>query len=238
MAKSVLVTGATRGIGRAIAEQMAADGYEVIGIARNPVPDFRGHLYQCDLDDPIETQVILEKICRLHEITIVVNNVGAVAVETVGTITSTALSQQWRVNVEASVMTIQAALPAMKKNQWGRIVNIASGAVLGKAGRAGYSASKAALLGLTRTLAIELGPFGISANCIAPGQILTELWASNNQPDSQQTRAMVASIPRRRLGKPEDVASAVSYLVSEQADYVTGQTLYVCGGLTVGRNYG
>ncbi|ALL68392.1 3-oxoacyl-[acyl-carrier protein] reductase [Paraburkholderia caribensis MBA4] len=236
MSKVALVTGATRGIGAAIASRLAADGYDVVGIARHAKASFPGKFYECDLDDTNNSQKVLAEICREHEVSVVVNNVGAVKVQNAGDITVEALSQQWRVNVEGSVLAIQAALPTMKAQGFGRVINISSGAFLGKAGRTGYSASKAALIGLTRTLAIELGPLGITVNCVAPGQIATETWAANNDPESPKTKAMIETIPRRRLGKVEDVAGAVGYFASPAAEYVTGQTLFVCGGLTVGKS--
>ena len=236
MSKVALVTGATRGIGAAIAKQLARDGFDVVGIARKAGADFPGTFYECDLDDSKKSQEVLTEICKKHEVSVVVNNVGAVKVQNAGDITAEALTQQWRVNVEGSVIAIQAALPAMKTLGFGRVINISSGAFLGKAGRTGYAASKAALIGLTRTLAIELGPLGITVNCVAPGQIATETWAANNDPESPKTKAMIETIPRRRLGKVEDVAGAVGYLASDAAEYVTGQTLFVCGGLTVGKS--
>lgn len=234
--KKALVTGATRGIGAAIVSRLISDGFEVVGIARCEPDSFNGDFYRCDLSDLNQSQETFAEISRKHDISVVVNNVGAVAVEPVGSITPAAMDNQWRVNVEAAVIAVQAVLPAMKESRFGRVVNVASGAILGKMGRTGYSASKAALLGLTRTMAMELGEHGITVNCVAPGQVLTELWAANNNPESPKTKAMIESIPLRRLGSGDDVAGAVSFFASDSAAYVTGQTLFVCGGLTVGRN--
>lgn len=235
-ARTALVTGATRGIGRAIAAQLRARGVRVVGIARQRAEAPVDELHLCDLGDAAATREVLAGLCARQGFDILVNNAGAVAVEPAGSITEEGLQRQWRVNVGAAVDAIQAVLPGMRERRWGRVVSIASGAVLGKAGRSGYSATKAALLGMTRTLAMELGEHGITVNCIAPGQIHTEMWAANNDPASAKTRAMVESIPLRRLGQPEDVAGTAAFLVSDDAAYVTGQTLYVCGGLTVGRS--
>lgn len=236
MPKRAVITGATRGIGAAIADRLTRGGFEIIGIAREMPQHFSGTFFQCDLDDPAETEATYSRIRELDGISVLVNNAGAVEAEPIGSITVPALDHQWRVNVEASVIGIQALLPALIASGNGRVINIASGAMLGKLGRTGYAASKAAIVGMTRTLAIELGRHSITVNCVAPGQILTTLWASNNQPDSPNTRDMIRSIPMGRLGSVVDVAAAVDFFASEAAGYITGQTLFVCGGLTVGKN--
>lgn len=238
MQKTALVTGATRGIGQAIAARLKADGHEVIGIARHAAVGTGplDHFYRCDLADAQATHATLATIAQRHRVTVVVNNAGAVAVEPAGAITEAGLALQWQVNVGAAIAAVQAALPGMRQAGWGRIVNIASGAVLGKPGRSGYAGTKAALIGVTRTLALELGPHGITVNCIAPGQIHTDMWAANNDPASDKTQAMVAGIPARRLGAPQDVAAAVAFMACADAGYINGQVLYVCGGLTVGKS--
>ncbi|VVE23076.1 SDR family oxidoreductase [Pandoraea anhela] len=235
MPKRAVITGATRGIGAAIADRLTRGGFEIVGIARETPQHFAGTFFRCDLDDPVETEATFAEVRAMEGISVLVNNAGAVEAQPVGSITVPALDHQWRVNVEASIIGIQALLPGLIANGNGRVINIASGAMLGKPGRTGYAASKAAIVGMTRTLAIELGQHGITVNCVAPGQILTTLWAANNQPDSPKTREMIRSIPMGRLGSVEDVAAAVDFFASEAAAYITGQTLFVCGGLTVGK---
>ena len=138
------------------------------------------------------------------------------------------------VNVEAAMVCAQAALPAMKQAGCGRIVNISSRAALGKELRTAYAASKAALIGMTRTWALELAAFGITVNAVAPGPIRTSLFDQANPPDSPATRAIVDGIPVGFMGEPDDVADAVSFFVSDRARFVTGQVLYVCGGVSIG----
>lgn len=128
----------------------------------------------------------------------------------------------------------QAVVPQMKAMRHGRIVNIASRAALGKPLRSVYSATKAAMLGLTRTWALELAPYGITVNCIGPGPIATDLFRAANPPDSPQTQAILATVPAGRLGEPEEIAHAVSFFAHRHAAFTTGQVLYVCGGMTVG----
>ena len=128
----------------------------------------------------------------------------------------------------------QTLLPAMKREGIGRVVNIASRAALGKELRTAYAATKAGLIGMTKTWALELGAHGITVNAVGPGPIRTELFEAANPPGDPRTQAIIDRVPVRRLGTPEDVAGAVGYLCSDGAGFVTGQVLYVCGGMTVG----
>lgn len=122
----------------------------------------------------------------------------------------------------------------MKETGFGRIVNMASRAALGKDLRTAYAATKAGLIGATRVWALELGASGITVNALGPGPIATELFTRANPPDDSRTRAIVEAVPVKRVGTPEDVAYAAGFFLDERAGFVTGQVLYVCGGLTVG----
>jgi len=137
-------------------------------------------------------------------------------------------------NLRAAMLCAQAVVPAMKQARQGRIVNLTSRAALGKEGRTIYAATKAGLIAMTKTWALELGAHGITVNAVGPGPINTALFARSNPPDSPRTRAIVEGIPVRRIGEPEDVAKAVAFFTAETSSFVTGQVLYVCGGLTVG----
>jgi NAD(P)-dependent dehydrogenase (short-subunit alcohol dehydrogenase family) len=131
-------------------------------------------------------------------------------------------------------LVVQALLPLMKKAGFGRIVNISSRAALGKEDRTVYSATKAGLLGMTRTWALETAAFGVTVNAIGPGPIATELFTSGNPPDAPKTKRIVEAIPVKRMGQPEDIAHAVASLLDDRSGFITGQVLYVCGGMTVG----
>ena len=137
-------------------------------------------------------------------------------------------------NLRCSIQCAQAVLPAMKAARFGRIVNVASRAALGKELRTVYAATKAGLLGMTKTWALELAAVGITVNAIGPGPIGTELFHQANPADSPKTKAIVEGVPVKRLGTPEDIAHAAAFLLDERAGFVTGQVLYVCGGMTVG----
>ena len=125
----------------------------------------------------------------------------------------------------------------MKKEGYGKIVNISSRASLGKMDRTVYATCKAGMIGMARTWALELAPYHINVNNVAPGPIATDLFKNTNPPESPKTKAILKSVPLGKLGRPEDIANAVAFLASDEASYITGQTLFVCGGVTIGGVY-
>ena len=233
--RTVLITGASRGIGLATAQMLAGSGYRVIGIARTPptVP-FPGEFHAVDLADPAAVARELPRIIGADGVDALVNNLGIAQMQRLGDITSEALLRQFAVNILATVAVTQACLAGMRARRWGRIVNLGSRAALGKEGRTGYAATKAGILGLTRTWALELARDGITVNAVAPGPIATEMFAAHNPPGAAATEAIIGQIPVGRVGRPDEVAAAIAYFLREDAGFVTGQTLYVCGGLSVG----
>lgn len=232
----VLVTGAARGIGRATAARLAADGLSVVTFDRNaPERRLPGEVFiPVDLADEAATAAALAEAVRGREITRLVNNVGVVRPGSAETATTEDLGAVVALTLRCPMQCVRALLPAMKAARFGRIASISSRAALGKELRVVYSAAKAGLEGMTKTWALELAPFGITANAVGPGPIATELFHRNNPPDSPRTKAIVEGIPVKRLGTPEDVAHAVASLLDERAGFITGQVLYVCGGMTVG----
>ena len=138
------------------------------------------------------------------------------------------------VNLRAVLQCIQAVTPGMKKKGRGRIVTLGSRAALGKAQRTTYGMTKAGVVGLSRSLALELAPYGITVNVVSPGPIETKMFRENSKPDDPEVIALTGSIPLGRMGQPEDVAAAVSFFLGDDAGFVTGQNLYVCGGLSIG----
>jgi NAD(P)-dependent dehydrogenase (short-subunit alcohol dehydrogenase family) len=143
------------------------------------------------------------------------------------------LDNAMAVNVRAAMILIQEFAPGMRAAGFGRIVNISSRAAMGKTGRTAYSAAKAGLIGMTRTLCLELAAAGITVNAIAPGPVATELFDRGHPPGGEKRQRVIAGIPVQRVGTPDDVARAVVFLLSPDSGYITGQTLFVCGGTSV-----
>ncbi|WP_144637782.1 SDR family NAD(P)-dependent oxidoreductase [Bordetella genomosp. 13] len=233
--KRVLVTGASKGIGKAVCERLLAEGYEVVGAARTrpqTLPDGMT-FHSVDLSDKAALGGFLTEVSATPFYGLV-NNVGMVPLARLEDIREEDLYEAVRLNVEVAIRFTQALLPGMRAGGAGRVVNIASRAALGKAGRSVYGMTKAGLIGMTRTWALELGAAGITVNAIAPGPIATEMFTGANDPSDTATQALMKGIPVGRVGRPEEVAHAVAYFIDPRCGFVTGQTHYVCGGLTIG----
>ena len=230
-----LVTGASRGIGRAIAEKLAAQNHRIIGIARSAGDErFPGELVVANLGDVQSLAGALDTITQRYDITGLVNNAGLNHRQVLGEIDLAVFNEVIGVNVRAAIQCAQAVLPAMLRRRFGRIINITSRASLGRPTASAYAGSKAALVAMTRCWALELADKGITVNAVGPGPTETDMWNKNNPPNSAQTRAYLAHGPMGQLGKPEEVAGAVAYFMSEDAGFVTGQHLFVCGGFSLG----
>jgi NAD(P)-dependent dehydrogenase (short-subunit alcohol dehydrogenase family) len=237
MEKSLaLVTGGSRGIGRAIVQRLLADGYEVLNFSRSPAADpLPGESFESvDLMSPEATKQAIEHWTTQREIVHLVNNAGMIHVAALPDITAEQIQDMVNLNLTAPMLLTQALVPAMKSRQYGRVVNIGSRAALGKIGRTVYSATKAGIVGMTRTWALELAKYGVTVNAIAPGAIATELFMAANPPDSEQTRQLKAAVPLGRVGEPQEIAHIVSMFMDPLGGYTTGQVIYVCGGLSVG----
>ena len=190
--------------------------------------------YQADLTDEARTKAVAAEVTAAYNIVGLVNNAGATRPGTADTATLADLDYVVNLHLRTALILVQAALPAMREAGFGRIVNMSSRAALGKPDRVVYSATKAGLVGLTRTLAMELGGDGITVNAIGPGPIATDLFTKSNPAGAPQTERIINSIVVKRLGTPEDVARAAMFFLSPDNGFVTGQMLYVCGGTTLG----
>ena len=231
-----LVTGGNSGIGRAICEALLAQGRSVVNLDYK-APDW-GHdqlvSLQADLTKQDEIEAAARQITASYAVTALVNNAGATRPGSIDTATMADLDDVVGLHLRAPILLTQACLPSLRACGQGRIVNMASRAALGKPERIVYSATKAGLIGLTRTLAQELGGDGITVNAVAPGPIATELFRNSNPEGAPQTQRILDSILVKRLGTPEDVARAALFFLSPDNSFVTGQVLYVCGGTTLG----
>lgn len=229
-----LVTGATRGIGWAISQRLADEGAHVVGIARHVKDiDFPGYLHACDLSNAGETEEQLRVIREKYPVDGVVNNVGLVRPGPIDHLDLAELYEVFDVNVRVAAQVVKTFVPGMKARHAGRIVNIGSRTAHGAIERSSYSAAKAALNGLTRTWALELAPYGITVNTVAPGPVDTELFRVHHPHDSAAEKAALAGIPMGRFAQPDDVAAAVIFLLREEAGFITGQVLGVDGGGTI-----
>jgi NAD(P)-dependent dehydrogenase (short-subunit alcohol dehydrogenase family) len=235
MAERVLVTGGARSIGRGIVGRLLDDGYEVVILDREaPEPSTTAHWIPVDLMDGDATDAAVREALAGGPITRVVHNVGHVRPNLLDETRLSDFDDVMALNVKTTIRITQALLPGMRAARSGRIVAISSRAALGKELRTSYAASKAALHGLMKTWALELARDGITANAVAPGSIETPLWHAANPSQDPRTRKILDSIPVGRLGQPEDIANAVAFFLDGRSGFVTGQVLYVCGGLTVG----
>jgi 3-oxoacyl-[acyl-carrier protein] reductase len=238
--RTALVTGSTRGIGRAIAQTLAGAGARVAVVGRDSTraADVAATLgggaegFSCDVADPASVVALVEGVERAFgQIDILVNNAGLTRDNILFRIKDDDWDAVLDANLRGAFVAIRAASRGMMKRRWGRIVNIASVVgITGNKGQSNYAASKAGLIGLTKSVAKELGSRNILVNAIAPGYIETDMTAAMT-PEARA--ALSGLIPLERLGKPEDVAAAVAFLASEYASYVTGQVLVVVGGMVM-----
>jgi 3-oxoacyl-[acyl-carrier protein] reductase len=233
--RSVVITGASRGIGLACAEALNASGWSVIGVARHIPASFPGLFVQGDLADAESTRRLGEQLAARADVLGIVNNFGVARHETFGSVDPGVFENVLDLNVRPALQLTQALLPTMRTAKFGRIVNVTSLVTRGLPYRTSYAAAKAALESLTRTMAIELAAHGITANAVAPGPTDTELFRENNPPGSAGEARYLGQIPMGRLCQAREVAAAIAFLASDDAGFITGQTLGVDGGASLGR---
>ena len=234
--KTVIVTGGSAGIGLKICEDLLGDGYRVISVARRASPLAHANLQsvEVDLSDPIATAEAAKEITAQYQVTNLVNNAGIIRAALVEEVCHEDLITLTNLHLGAATTLLQACLPAMKAAGFGRVVNMGSRAMVGLATRTAYSGTKAAIAAMTKTWALELGQHGITANTVAPGPVVTDMFTDVMAEDSEQAKKLATSLPVRQLGQSEDVSHAVRFFLSPSSGWITGQTLFVCGGSSVG----
>lgn len=228
--RRVLITGASKGIGRAVAHRVAQAGHTPVGLARSRPATFAGEFYEVDLGDRDGTAAVLDAVIASGPIDAVVNNIGFVRMGRIGDIDLDHLFDTYDLNVRVAIQVVQAALPGMLAAGWGRIVNVSSLTTLGTPERTPYAAAKAALEACTRIWAKELASAGITVNAVAPGPIETELYRERSPVGSEREAALLQSIPLHRVGTPREIAHVINALLDEDAGYLTGQIIRVDGG--------
>lgn len=234
--KTVAVTGGSAGIGLKICEDLLEEGYQVISLARRKSPIEHPQLtsVEVDLCDTAATGQAAQDIAARYDVTNVVHNAGVIRPALLEEVTPEDLLALTNLHLGAAISLVQNFLPAMKSAGFGRVVNMGSRAMVGLATRTAYSGTKAAIAAMTRTWALELGKCGITANTIAPGPVVTDMFTDVIPEDSDKAKSLAQSLPVGRLGKPADVSHAVKFFLSPEAGWITGQTLFVCGGSSIG----
>jgi 3-oxoacyl-[acyl-carrier protein] reductase len=234
MTKCIVITGASKGIGRAAADVLVEQGWSVIGVARSAPQPFPGIFIETDLADQNQTRALANDLAGRENVLGIVNNVGIARHETIDTVDPGAFAAVMDLNVRPALQLTQALLPGMRAARFGRIINVTSLVTRGFAFRSSYAAAKAALESLTRTMAIELAADGITANAVAPGPTETELFRANNPQGSEGEARYLSKVPMGRFGQPGEIAAAIAFLAGEKAAFITGQTLFVDGGASLG----
>jgi 3-oxoacyl-[acyl-carrier protein] reductase len=230
------VTGGSTGIGKAICADLLAQGYEVVSLARRrcEINHPKLHNIEVDLMDRAATAEAARELVQRFEVRTVVHNAGVIRPALLADAKLDDLDALVELHLGCAIQMVQAALPAMRAERFGRVVLLSSRAAVGLATRTNYSATKAGMLGMARTWALELAADGITVNVVAPGPIRTDMFYDVVEAGSEKERALAASVPVQRLGESSDVARAVRFFVDPANSFVTGQVLYVCGGTSVG----
>ena len=238
--KTALVTGGAKGIGAATAKRLAAEGATVVvadfdeGAAQATAQEIGGHAVRCDVTKREDVEAAVDAAASHGSLDILVTCAGIIRDNLLFKMSDDDWSSVIDTHLKGTFLAVRAAQKQMVEQKSGKMVLISSTSALGNRGQTNYSAAKAGLQGMTKTLAIELGPYNVNVNCVAPGFIATAMTRQTADrigvPFDQFMEHVAKEVPLRRVGQPEDVAGLITYLCSEDAGYVSGQVIYVAGG--------
>lgn len=233
---TVIITGGSAGIGADLCKHYLDEGYTVLSLARTQLDWEHARLVQIKVDllDEQATAQTAADIAAQYEVTHFVHNAGVIWPNLLEDVQLSELQGLTQIHLGAAIQIMQAILPSMKQKQFGRVVLMSSRGALGLQTRTAYSATKAGMIGMARTWALELAGQGITVNVVAPGPIQTPMFYDVVDAGSEREKQIAAQIPVKRLGKADDITRAVSFLADPANSFITGQTLYVCGGASIG----
>jgi NAD(P)-dependent dehydrogenase (short-subunit alcohol dehydrogenase family) len=230
-----VVTGGSGAIGAAIVRKLSAQGHRIVNLSlEEPSEKLAAETFKVDLTNRQATEAVLAEVSARYPVRNLVNNAGFTYVTDLATLSLDKMQAMVEIHIRAALQCIQVFAPGMRAQGGGRIVSIGSRMMLGRSGRTVYGMVKAGLLGMSRSLALELAPDGITVNMVSPGPIETALFRQNHPPGAPQTERVLAGLPVGRIGTPEDVAHAVDFFLQPASSFITGQNLFVCGGGSVG----
>lgn len=233
--ETAVVTGASSGIGEAIAAALLDRGMQVVTLQRS-WPKLKHpnlHFRSIDLTDLPATRAVAEDIAATFSVRYLVNNAGANCPNPLEKATVEELDYVTTITLGAAMVLIQSFVPGMRAAKFGRIVNVSSRAILGKSERVVYASAKAGLEGMTRVVAIETGADGITVNAVMPGPVVTAHFNRGHPEGSLKRKTVIEKILVKRLGTPQDIVHAVMFLLHRNSGFITGQSLFVCGGTSV-----
>lgn len=235
MEEVAVVTGASAGIGEAIARRLLDSGHTVVTLQRKPPRISHSKLIYMgvDLSDTKQATEVAAEVASQYGVRYLVNNAGANRPGLLEDATPEDLDYLMGLTVRASMILTKAFVPSMREAKFGRIVSMASRAMMGKTQRVVYSAAKAALVGMTRSVCLEVAGDGITMNVVAPGPVGSVLFDNGHPYGSEKRQRVIDSIPVKRVGTPEDIARMVTFLLAIENGFITGQTIFVCGGTSI-----